>query len=399
MHAKNAIPLVGPEAAGRPLQLCTTVPALDPAVLAAETEASVRSFLIEGESANTRRSYASAMRYWAAWSRLRYGGALEIPVHPQTVMQFVVDHLEHQVEGNADDKGAGLAEVSAVNRPRLGHDLPRPIDAALVKAGYKGALGPLALGTVAQRLAVLSKVHTLQGQANPTRDPAVQELMKRVRRAYARREVSPVRKTALPREPLEKMLATCTDGLVGVRDRALLLFAWASGGRRRSEVTGAVMERLTRVEGGHFLYELTHSKTDQAGAAGKPEAYKPVTGAAAAALAAWLAASRLESGPIFRRVLRGAIIGGALRPQAVARIVQRRAQLAGLTGDFGAHSLRSGFVTEAAAQGVSLLEAMALTGHKSVQTAMRYFQPGAVRLSKAANLLDNKVNARQSSPK
>jgi len=30
---------------------------------------------------------------------------------------------------------------------------------------------------------------------------------------------------------------------------------------------------------------------------------------------------------------------------------------------------------------------MALTGHKSVQTAMRYFQSGAVHLIKAANLL------------
>jgi hypothetical protein len=32
------------------------------------------------------------------------------------------------------------------------------------------------------------------------------------------------------------MVATCTDGLLGLRDRALLLFAFSSGGRRRSEV-------------------------------------------------------------------------------------------------------------------------------------------------------------------
>ena len=42
------------------------------------------------------------------------------------------------------------------------------------------------------------------------------------------------------------MLATCTDGLIGVRDRALLLFAFASGGRRRSEVASAVMENLVQ---------------------------------------------------------------------------------------------------------------------------------------------------------
>src|SRR6266702_5772787 len=52
------------------------------------------------------------------------------------------------------------------------------------------------------------------------------------------------RKPALTKAPLEAMLATCTDGLIGLRDRALLLFAFASGGRRRSEVSAAVVEHL-----------------------------------------------------------------------------------------------------------------------------------------------------------
>ena len=43
-----------------------------------------------------------------------------------------------------------------------------------------------------------------------------------------------------------------------------------------------------------------------------------------------------------------------LSSKAVAAIVQRRAALAGLTGDFGAHSLRSGFVTEGERRGIAL---------------------------------------------
>jgi hypothetical protein len=43
-------------------------------------------------------------------------------------------------------------------------------------------------------------------------------------------------------------------------------------------------------------------------------------------------------------------------------IVKRRAQLAGLEGDFGAHSLRSGFVTEAGRQNIPLGDTMAMTG-------------------------------------
>ena len=69
--------------------------------------------------------------------------------------------------------------------------------------------------------------------------------------------------------------------------------------------------------------------------------------------------------------------------------MKRRAQLAGLEGDFGAHSLRSGFVTEAGRQNVPLREATALTGHRSVQTVMRYFQTGAVQQTKAASLLND----------
>jgi hypothetical protein len=44
-------------------------------------------------------------------------------------------------------------------------------------------------------------------------------------------------------------------------------------------------------------------------------------------------------------------------------------------------------MTEAGRQNVPLGEAMALTGHRSVQTAVRYFQAGAVEKSQAGNLL------------
>jgi integrase len=113
---------------------------------------------------------------------------------------------------------------------------------------------------------------------------------------------------------------------------------------------------------------------------------KPIAGVAAEALAAWLLASGITEGAIFRRV-RGSRVAEPLEPQAVRYIVRRRARLAGLQGDFSAHSLRSGFMTEAGRQNVPLAEAMALTGHRSVQTALRYFQTGAVQQTRAANLL------------
>jgi integrase len=223
---------------------------------------------------------------------------------------------------------------------------------------------------------------------NPTRDPTVQELVSRIRRAYAARGVRPASKTALTKDPLEAMLATCTDGLIGVRDRALLLFAFSSGGRRRSEVAGAVMENLVKVDEQTYLYRLAHSKTDQAGTEHNADADKPLVGPAAQALSAWLEASGVQSGPIFRRIRKTKAVE-PLSAQAVWHVVKRRAELAGLEGNFGAHSLRSGYVTEAGRQNVPIREAMGLTGHRSMVTFMKYWQPGVVQRSRAATLLSD----------
>lgn len=75
-----------------------------------------------------------------------------------------------------------------------------------------------------------------------------------------------------------------------------------------------------------------------------------------------------------------------LSADQVARIIQRRARLAGLKGDWAAHSLRSGFVTEAGRQGVPLGEVMGMTEHRSVSTVMGYFQAGSLLNSSATNL-------------
>ena len=220
---------------------------------------------------------------------------------------------------------------------------------------------------------------------NPFEDPGVREFLRRVRRGYALRQVPQRRMTALTRSPLERLLATCKEDLRGMRDRAILTFAWASGGRRRSEVANGRMENLERTAGKGYLYRLAYSKTDQSGR-GAMEPGKPIMGVAAEALTAWLNASGVHKGPIFRRVVHGKATE-PLSSQAIYRMVKQRAKIARLDCVFGAHSLRSGFVTEAGNQSIPLGEVMQLTGHKNVATALRYYQTGAAGQSKAANLL------------
>lgn len=86
--------------------------------------------LKEGESANTVRSYGSALRYWAAWFRLRYRQALTLPVPMPAVLQFLVDHVQRTTEDGA-----------------LTYDLPVAIDQALNDGGFKTTLEAPALNT------------------------------------------------------------------------------------------------------------------------------------------------------------------------------------------------------------------------------------------------------------
>jgi integrase len=342
--------------------------ALDPERLGSMASAAEAALLRQGESENTLRSYRSALRYWAAWYVLRYGHPIAMPVAEATVLQFIVDHAQrHDADG------------------RLVSELPAEIDRCLVDNGFKSKLGAPALNTLLHRVSVLSKVHQVEGVTNPCEQVRVRELLSRTRRGYAKRGALPYKKPALTREPLEALLVTCDASLVGLRDRALLLFAFSSGGRRRSEVTAATMEN-TRRDGADFIFTLAHSKTNQSGV-DRPENEKPVAGRAASALTAWLAAAKINAGPIFRRVRRGNVIGEPLSPAAVRDIVKKRCLLAGIDEDFSAHSLRSGFVTEAGRQQIPLGETMDLTGHRSTASVVGYFRKHSVH-SKASRLLD-----------
>ncbi|MBB3802276.1 integrase [Xanthomonas arboricola] len=342
---------------------------LAPDRLAEQAADAVRELLAEAAAANTTRSYATALRYWAGWFQGRFGQPITLPVPEPAVVQFVVDHLARRGK-------AGLT-----------WELPPELDTHLIASGLKQKLGPFKLSTVVHRVAVLSAAHQAHKAANPCEAPAVRQLLKRGRRASVKRGERPHKKTAITRSELEALLVTCDDSLEGLRDKALLLFGFASGGRRRSEIAAANWQDLRRIGDDAFIYRLEHSKTQQAGPNATATPDKPVLGRAGSALAAWLTAADITEGPLFRR-LWGERVGPALSPKAVAAIVQRRALQAGLTGDFGGHSLRSGFITEGARQGIALPALMALTEHRSVAQAIGYFQAGNASSNPASRLLD-----------
>ena len=372
-------PNPGPEAgAARTVEVAVQLalrpslhPVLDPQRLSALAEASARELIRQGQSENTRASYEAAMRYWCAWFAARYGHALALPVPVPVVVQFIVDHAAREAAENdhddgdedADGEASGPAEavdaqavdgqpgrVAAPQSARkparkatrkspgklhrksaaLVFDLPPEIDALLVAQGYKGKTGAYALNTLVHRLAVLSKAHQNLNVDNPCNHTQVRELLKNVRSGHVKRGVKPHKQAALTKEPLQAVLATCDESPRGKRDRALLLFGWASGGRRRSEIAGATLENLRKVGSRGYLYTLGHSKTSQDGKV-NPNDDKPIAGMAAAALEQWLHVSGITEGPIFRRILKGGrILDEGHDPTAIRKIVKQRCLQASL---------------------------------------------------------------------
>ncbi|GAB3038497.1 site-specific integrase [Oleiagrimonas citrea] len=339
-----------------------------PEHLAQQAADAVRELLAEAAAANTTRSYAAALRYWAGWHQARFGIEMTLPVSEAVVIQFLVDHIQRK------------------NKAGLVSELPPAVDQALVASGLKAKLGAFKLSTVTQRVAVLSTAHKLKRLDNPCELPSVRTLLSRARRSAVKRGERPAKKTAITRCELEAMLKTCDDSLEGLRDRALLCFGFASGGRRRSEIAAADMRDLRKSGEDGYIYRLEYSKTQQAGVKADSTPDKPILGRSAEALSAWLEAAGIREGAIFRRIWKNRV-GPALLPGSVATIVKRRAVLAGLEGDFGAHSLRSGFVTEAGKQGVPLPAVMAMTEHRSVASVIGYFQSGQAEDNPAARLL------------
>jgi hypothetical protein len=171
---------------------------------------------------------------------LRYGLQLgDAPLPATVAVQFVLDHLARP-----------LADGTWT------HMLPPSIDAALVTARTKAKLGPLTFNTVSHRLAVLGKWHRINEWDSPTDAAALKTLLREARKAQSRQGVNVRKKSAMVLEPLQALLATCDDGVRGVRDRALLLLAWSGGGRRRSEVVNLQVGDMRKLDDDTWLYTL-----------------------------------------------------------------------------------------------------------------------------------------------
>ncbi len=229
--------------------------------------------------------------------------------------------------------------------------------------------------TLARRLTSINRVHRAAGQHPPAvRDHlAVGETLKGIRRVHGANQTG---KQALFTEDLRHMVDALPSGLIGIRDRALLLLGFA-GAFRRSELAALQVDHVQASKEG-LVIRLPRSKTDQE-AQGRevaiPYGSTPDT-CPVRAYAAWIEAARLSEGALFRRIDRHSHINGrGLHKDSIGSIVKRAAKGAGLDAQvYAGHSLRSGFCTQSYMNGAREFDIMRQTGHRSLETLRKYIR-------------------------
>jgi integrase len=160
-----------------------------------------------------------------------------------------------------------------------------------------------------------------------------------------------------------------------IRDRALLLIGFA-GAFRRSELVTLDREDISFTPKG-LVISVRRSKTDPFGAGRRIGISVSSDGhCAVTALERWLSLSRIDCGPIFRRIDRhGRILSYRISSEAVALILKGRLSAAGIGADaYSGHSLRAGYVTSAALAGVPTWKIRQQTGHASDLMLNRYIR-------------------------
>lgn len=269
----------------------------------------VRDLLSKSLAANSKRAYGADLAHFIAW-----GGM--VPATPDLVAEYLAEGADQY-----------------------------------------------AVATLQRRLASISKAHEALGASNPTKTEIVRATMRGIRRSLG---VAQRQAQAILKDDLFAMLNRLGARPKDVRDRAMLLFGFATA-MRRSELVALDVEDVEFTTKG-ALVTIRKSKTDQE-SRGRTLAvpFGRTRHCPIASIKDWLALAGIEKGPIFLAVNKhGHIVQQRISGEAVSNVVKTRLAEAGYDpAAFSGHSLRSGFVTSAAMAGASTYKIRQTTGHRT----------------------------------
>ena len=235
------------------------------------------------------------------------------------------------------------------------------------------------LNTIDADLAAIGWWHAEQRMESPSRDKAVRDTMRGLRRktseAIKSGQVQFAQSGAdaaignIMIRMIRTIDAQAPNETIRLRDRAMLLLGFAMGARR-SEIAGLHTGHIDWHPQG-IIVNVWAGKTGDRQAEimpGDDAMLCPIT-----ALRAWMDHANITDGHLFRQITitprgeRRAVISDAgISGQVVNRTFARWADAAGLpSGKWTAHSMRAGFVVEGEMAGIPESQLRAQTGHKS----------------------------------
>lgn len=315
-----------------------------------DLQQTTQDFVQHARSANTLNAYLSDWEDFNLWCSQRQ--LMALPGDPQVVARYLADRAAHSWIGISGKKRE-LKE--------------KP---------------PLKVASLLRRLTTISRMHQRHNYPFNRRHPDIEDVMAGIKRKLG---VAQHRKDPILIEDLRGMVENLPDTLIGVRNRSLLLMGF-TGAFRRSELVSLCYEDLKFKREG-IEVTLRRSKVDQEGQ-GRilpiPFGSNPST-CPVRAIQDWLNLAQITSGFLFRATNRhGHILQKALSDRSVALIIKHnhyiqhkiKAAQKSLSSipDYAGHSLRAGFVTTAASNGVSEHLIMQQTGHKKSDTVKKYIR-------------------------
>src|SRR6266568_3610912 len=141
------------------------------------------------------------------------------------------------------------------------HDVcPLPSSPETVASYIAECAGYLKTGSIQRRLNAIAEAHKVMDLESPTSAGMVRNTLKGIKRTIG---TAVIQKAPTLTDDVRAMVDATDAGLIGARDRAIILLGFA-GAFRRSELVSLDIEDLEEVPEG-LLVTIRRSKTDQEG--------------------------------------------------------------------------------------------------------------------------------------
>jgi integrase len=245
----------------------------------------------------------------------------------------------------------------------------------------------LSVSTISTRLAAIRHFHLQSNYISPTEHKMNVDALNGLKRERGR-EIKDTRQDPILYFDLEQMLAAVgpDDSLQAIRDKAILTLG-LQGGFRRSELADLRFKDVVFLRNSLRIY-ITYSKANQSGdrewkdlPANEPFSSRDY-------VKKWVECSDVKNGHLFRSIARngkkirlnevseksGKTLG-VISGNDIYRLIKKYSLKAGLNSStLGAHSLRSGCVTQLAEDSKTDLFIMGRTGHQDPRSLQNYIK-------------------------